>query len=419
MEMQQQKSFNISKQLFVEAFQLVKKNHGTWGVDKQSIDEFEADLKNNLYRLWNRMSSGCYFPPPVRAVAIPKKSGGTRILGIPSVSDRIAQAVVRLVFEPRVEPFFLEDSYGYRPNKSALDAVGVTRVRCWKWDWVLEFDIKGLFDNIDHDLLMKAVRKHTSERWVLLYIERWLKAPLQEADGKLIERNRGTPQGGVISPVLANLFLHYVFEVWLERNIPGLPWCRYADDGLVHCKTLKQAEMVRDKLARRFAECGLELHPEKTKIVYCKDGSRRGNYENVRFDFLGYRFQPRLVKNSKRNSMFVSFTPAVSPTALKAIRSQVRQDNIRNRTDLSLQEIARWYNSRLIGWINYYGRYSRSALYPVLWHFNKTLVAWAMRKFKRFRNRRTWASKWLERISTENPKLLYHWRIGMRGSFGT
>ena len=417
--MQQQKSFAIPKQLFIEAFQLVKKNRGSWGVDQQSIDDFESNLKNNLYKLWNRMSSGCYFPPPVRAVAIPKKSGGTRILGIPTVADRVAQAVVRMVFEPCVEPIFMEDSYGYRPKKSALDAVGVTRKRCWKWDWVLEFDIKGLFDNIDHELLMKAVRKHANERWVLLYIERWLKAPLQEADGKLIARERGTPQGGVISPVLANLFLHYVFDRWLKTNIPGLPWCRYADDGLVHCKTLRQAEMVRDKLAKRFKECGLELHPEKTKIVYCKDGSRRGNYENTHFDFLGYCFQPRLVKNSKTNSMFVSFTAAASPTALKAIRTQVRKDNIRNRTYLSLQEIANWYNSRLIGWINYYGRYSRSALYPVLWHFNKTLVAWAMRKFKRFRNRKTWASKWLERISRENPKLLYHWRIGMIGSFAS
>jgi RNA-directed DNA polymerase len=415
--MQQQKPFYIPKQLFVEAFQLVKKNRGSWGVDQQSIDDFETNLKDNLYKLWNRMTSGSYFPPPVRAVAIPKKSGGTRILGIPTVSDRIAQAVVRMVFEPCVEPIFMEDSYGYRPNKSALDAVGITRKRCWKWDWVLEFDIKGLFDNIEHELLMKAVRKHTNQRWVLLYIERWLKAPLQEVDGKLIARKRGTPQGGVISPVLANLFLHYVFDMWMEKNIPGLSWCRYADDGLVHCKTLKQAEMVRYRLAKRFSECGLELHPEKTKIVYCKDGSRCKNYENIRFDFLGYRFQPRLVKNSKRNSMFVSFTAAVSPVAQKAMRAQVRRDNIRNRTELSLQGIANWYNSRLIGWFNYYGRYSRSAMYPVLWHFNKTLVAWAMKKFKRFRNRRTWASKWLERISKENAKLLYHWRIGMIGSF--
>lgn len=417
--MQQQKSFHIPKQLFIEAFHLVKKNRGAWGVDQQSIEGFESNLKDNLYKLWNRMSSGSYFPPPVSAVAIPKKSGGSRILGIPTVSDRIAQAVVRMVFEPCVEPFFLGDSYGYRPNKSALDAVGVTRQRCWKRDWVLEFDIRGLFDNIDHELLMKAVRKHTNQRWVVLYIERWLRAPLQEANGELIARERGTPQGGVISPVLANLFLHYVFDIWLERNLPGLPWCRYADDGLVHCKTLKQTEMVLDKLEKRFSECGLELHSEKTKIVYCKDGSRRGNYENIRFDFLGYRFQPRLVKNSKKNSMFVSFTAAASPSALKGIRTQVRQDNIRNRTDLSLQEIARWYNSRLIAWVNYYGLYSRSALYPVFWHFNKTLVAWAMRKFKRFRNRKTWASKWLEKISRENPNLLYHWRIGMVGSFAS
>ncbi|MFK7972152.1 MAG: group II intron reverse transcriptase/maturase [Bacteroidia bacterium] len=412
-----QKQFNIPKQLFIEAFQLVKKNRGSCGVDKQSIEDFEANFKTNLYKIWNRMSSGSYFPPAVRAVAIPKKSGGTRTLGIPTVGDRVAQTVAKLVFEPLVEPYFHSDSYGYRPNKSALDAVSVTRQRCWKWDWVLEFDIKGLFDNIDHNLLMKAVRKHTNERWVLLYIERWLKAPLMNADGKLIVREQGTPQGGVISPVLANLFLHYAFDTWLEREIPGLPWCRYADDGLVHCESLAQAEIVREKLAKRFEECGLELHPSKTKVVYCKDGSRRGEYETTNFDFLGYRFRPRLVKNSKRNSMFVSFTPAVSPVSLKAMRTKVRKDNIRNRSDLSLQEIARWYNATLIGWINYYGRFNRSALYPLFRHFNKTLVAWAVHKFKRFRNRKVWASKWLEKISENNPSLIYHWRIGMQGAF--
>ncbi len=282
----QQKQFHIPKQLFIEAFHLVKANRGTWGVDKQSIDEFESDLKNNLYKIWNRMSSGSYFPPPVKAVPIPKKSGGIRILGVPTVSDRVAQAVVKLVFEPCVEPYFHVDSYGFRPGKSALDAIGVTRQRCWKWDWLIEFDIKGLFDNIDHNLLMKAVRKHTNDKWVLIYIERWLKAPFEGVDGKLIERTRGTPQGGVISPVLSNLFMHYVFDEWLNRNIPEVLWCRYADDGVAHCKSLKQAEIVLDKLTHRFQECGLELHPGKTKIVYCKDGERRKKFKTISFDFL-------------------------------------------------------------------------------------------------------------------------------------
>lgn len=235
---------------------------------------------------------GGYFPPPVKAVPIPKKQGGTRILGIPTVADRIAQAVVKLVFEPKVEPIFLKDSCGYRPNKSALEAVGVTRKRCWQHDWVLEFNIVGLFDNIPHELLMKAVRKHTSCKWVILYIERWLKAPMQKVDGKLIERTCGTPQGGVISPVLSNLFLHYVFDVWMEQNHPIKPWCRYADDGLVHYKTKHDAEMLLQELRKRFAECGLELHPVKTKIVYCKDGSRKGGHSEIKFDFLGFTFRP-------------------------------------------------------------------------------------------------------------------------------
>jgi len=413
----QQKQFEIPKQLFVEAFDLVKANQGSWGVDRQSIEDFESDLKNNLYKIWNRMSSGSYFPPPVKAVAIPKKSGGERILGVPTVGDRVAQTVAKLVFEPCVEPCFHKDSYGYRPNKSAIDAIAVTRRRCWDLDWVLEFDIKGLFDNIDHDLLMKAVRKHTDEKWVLLYIERWLKAPLETADGKLTDRQRGTPQGGVISPVLANLFLHYVFDEWLDRNIPGVMWCRYADDGLVHGKTLKQIQYVLDKLKKRFKECGLELHPEKTKIVYCKDGRRRQKYQNTKFDFLGYEFRRRTVKNTKRNSLFVNFTPAISPSAIKAIGARIRRDEIRNRTDLSFQQIANWYNRKIIGWYHYYGKFSPSSLNKVWRLFNKAIVAFIMRKYKRFRHRKSRAIAFLEKIHKTNPGLYYHWRIGMKGAF--
>jgi RNA-directed DNA polymerase len=413
----QQKQFVIPKQLVMDSYKLVKANKGSAGIDDQSIEDFERNLKDNLYKIWNRMSSGSYFPPPVKAVSIPKKTGGERILGVPTVADRIAQMVVRKTFEPLVEPYLCEDSYGYRPGKSALDAVGVTRQRCWRYDWVLEFDIKGLFDNIDHDLLMKAVRKHTSCAWTIMYIERWLKAPLQCADGSLKERNRGTPQGGVISPVLSNLYLHYVFDAWMKRNHPQILWCRYADDGLVHCKSHKQAVGLLEELSQRFKDCGLELHPTKTKIVYCRDGTRNKKHEYNSFDFLGYRFRPRLVKNSKRNTMFVSFTPAVSPVAMKAMRSKVRKANIRNRTDLNLEDIARWYNPILCGWFEYYGRYSPSAMYPVWRHFNKTLVAWAMRKYKRLRNRKTWASKMLEKVSEQSPWLIYHWRKGMVGAF--
>jgi RNA-directed DNA polymerase len=317
------KPFVIEKRRVYEAYKAVKSNKGAAGVDGQTIGQFEADLGGNLYKIWNRMSSGSYFPPPVRAVTIPKKSGGERILGVPTVGDRIAQMVVKQLIEPDLDPIFQPDSYGYRPRKSALDAVGVTRERCWKYDWVLEFDIKGLFDNLPHELLLKAVRTHVKCKWALLYIERWLTAPI-EKEGLLIERTRGTPQGGVISPILSNLFLHYAFDLWMTRTHPDLPWCRYADDGLVHCRSEQEAEALKAELQARLAECGLEMHPTKTKIVYCKDGKRKGRYPNVTFDFLGYQFRPRKVRSSRNNELFCSFTPAVSPSALKAIRSTVR-----------------------------------------------------------------------------------------------
>jgi RNA-directed DNA polymerase len=362
------KPFTISKELVLYAFKLVKANAGAAGVDKQSLADFELYLKDNLYKLWNRMSSGSYFPPPVKAVPIPKKLGGVRILGVPTVTDRIAQMVARLTFEPKVEKYFLPDSYGYRPNKSALDAIGVTRQRCWKYDWVVEYDIKSLFDNLDHDLLMKAVEKHTDNKWVLLYIKRWLKAPIQKPDGSLEERVRGVPQGGVISPVLSNLFLHYVFDVWMQRKHPSVPWCRYADDGLLHCKTEMQAKWMLTELHKRFNECKLELHPDKTKVVYCKDGSRKRPYPETQFDFLGYTFRRRKAKNTKKNSIFVNFLPAVSKKAMKSMRARIRKSDIRNRTDMRLEDIAKWFNPILRGWIEYYGGYYRSALYPVLRH---------------------------------------------------
>lgn len=410
--MSKTKPFIIPKDLVVEAYKLIKANAGAAGVDQQSLSDFEKDLKNNLYKIWNRLSSGSYFPPPVKAVPIPKKQGGERILGIPTVSDRIAQMVVKLMFEPTVEPHFHTDSYGYRPNKSALDAVGVTRQRCWIYDWCMEFDIKGLFDNIDHELLMKAVRKHTDNKWVMLYIERWLKAPLQLADGTRVERTQGTPQGGVISPILSNLFLHYVFDAWMTKQHPDAPWCRYADDGLVHCKTERKAQQLLIELRNRFEACKLELHPTKTKIVYCKDGSRKGNYSQTEFDFLGYTFRRREVKNKKSQSLFVSFTPAVSKNAQKAMRAETRRRGIRNRTDLELRDIAREYNPVLRGWIQYYGRYCPSALEKVLGHFNTTLVAWVMRKYKKLKDRKTKARDFLKEIAEREPGLFPHWKKG-------
>ncbi len=411
------KPFTISKGLVMQAFKLIKANAGAAGVDQQSLADFEENLKDNLYKLWNRMSSGSYFPPPVKAVPIPKKSGGERILGVPTVADRIAQMVVKLMFEPDVEACFLPDSYGYRPKKSALDAVGITRQRCWQYNWLLEYDIRGLFDNLDHELLMKAVKKHTDCKWIILYIERWLKTPMQLPDGSLQEKTKGVMQGGVISPVLSNLFLHYVFDIWMTRKHPNILWCRYADDGLAHCETEQQAQRLLAELRERFKECGLELHPDKTKIVYCKDGKRKGKYSNTSFDFLGYSFCQRSVKNSKQNKMFVSFTPVISKAAQKSMRARIRREGARNRSDLSLDDIADWYNPVLRGWINYYGKYNRSALYPVVRHFNQTLVAWAMRKFKQFRGHKTNAMRFLANIAKKQPHLFAHWKIGMVGGF--
>jgi len=411
------KPFNIDKKQVYEAYKAVKSNKGAAGVDGQTIEQFEADLKSNLYKIWNRMSSGTYFPPSVRAVSIPKKSGGQRILGVPTVADRVAQMVVKQVIEPILDPVFLADSYGYRPRKSAPDAVGVTRERCWKYDWVLEFDIKGLFDNIDHELLLRAIRKHVTCKWALLYIERWLIASMVQEDGTTIERSCGTPQGGVVSPILANIFLHYAFDLWMERTHPDLPWCRYADDGLVHCRNEQEAQALKSELQARLAECRLEMHPTKTKVVYCKDRKRKGTYPNVRFDFLGYCFRPRLVRRFRDNTLFCGFNPAVSSSAMKAMRSTIRELKLGHQTQLSLQDIAQQLNPLLRGWIEYYGRYAPSALYPLLPPVNQTLVAWAMRKFKRLTDHKVWASQFLQRLATEHRVLFVHWDIGMPGVF--
>jgi len=409
-----EKPFVISKRIVWDAYERVKANQGAAGVDGESIAEFEADLKGNLYKLWNRMSSGSYFPPPVRAVEIPKAGGrGVRVLGVPTVADRIAQTVVRLYLEPELEPHFHPDSYGYRPGRSALAAVGRCRERCWRYDWLIDFDLRSFFDSLDHALVLKAVAKHTDLRWVLLYVERWLQAPLQREDGTLVQRDRGTPQGSAISPLLANLFLHYAFDLWIARVFPDVPFERYADDAVAHCATKAQAEMVRAAVAERMAEVGLELNLDKTRIVYCKDADRRGSHEHERFDFLGYTFRPRLSR-SKFGKHFVNFSPAVSDDAKKAIGREIRSWRINCRSDKTLTDLARMFNPIVQGWINYYGRFYKSMLYPVLRRINEYLVRWAMRKYKRLRGHLTRAVEWLARVSRREPGLFAHWRIGVR-----
>lgn len=406
------KPFSISKFVVQKAYEQVKENRGSAGVDGLSLENFEEDRRNHLYRLWNRMSSGSYMPSPVLLVEIPKKGGGTRPLGIPTITDRIAQMVVTLTLEPKVDRIFHKDSYGYRPNKSAIEAVRTTRRRCWKYDWVLDLDIKGFFDNIPHDLLMKAVRKQTDCKWILLYIERWLKTPVQKSDGTLVERTKGTPQGAVISPLLANLFLHYCMDEWLRIKYPDCPFERYADDAVIHCKTEAQAQELKRNLEERLKDCGLELHPEKTKIVFCGQERRNESYPIIAFDFLGYTFRRRKAMN-KQGMYFTSFQPAISNKAKVAIRDKMRSWRLHRRGGSDLKRLASILNPVLRGWINYYGAFYKSEFYKVLRHMNKLLVRWATRKHKRLRRRKVRAIKWLAEISKRTPYLFEHWRYGV------
>jgi RNA-directed DNA polymerase len=406
------KSFKIPKREVWEAFKSVKANQGAAGVDGQSITEFEADLEDNLYKLWNRLSSGSYFPPPVRRVDIPKRDGGgVRPLGIPTVADRVAQEVARRYLEPILEPVFHPDSYGYRPGKSAIDAVRTARERCWRYDWVLDLDVQAYFDSIDWELMLKAVGQHTDCRWVLLYVERWLKAPVQMEDGSIVPRTAGTPQGGVISPLLANLFMHYSFDMWMARTYSHIPFERYADDAICHCRSVEEAQELWRALADRFATCKLVLHPEKTKIVYCKDANRRGNFPVIAFDFLGFQFRARktMWRKGERRVYTHGFLPAASPKALKRIRQTVRRWALHHRSDKSLTELAAMYNACIRGWITYYSHFYKDVLRPTLSRIDAYVIRWSRRKFKRMRHRTKGARDWFDRFRRANPHLFAHW----------
>jgi RNA-directed DNA polymerase len=408
------KPFAISKRKVWEAYLRVKANQGAAGVDGESIAEFEADLKGNLYKLWNRLSSGSYMPSPVRAVEIPKRGGsGVRTLGVPTVQDRIAQTVATLYLEPEAEPCFHPDSYGYRPGRSALDAVGACRVRCWRRDWVIDLDIRSFFSSVDHELLLRAVRRHTDLRWMLLYVERWLKAPLQREDGSLEQRDRGTPEGSAISPLLANLFLHYAFDAWMAREFPDVQFERYCDDAVVHCASERQARVVLEAIAERLARCRLELHPVKTRIVYCKDSNRHGSHEHEQFGFLGYTFRPRLAR-SRSGAFFVSFSPAVSDEAAKAVRQTIKRWRLHRWSESTLTDLARAINGTVQGWANYYGRFYPSEFARSLRRINDYLVRWAMWKYKRLRRHPARARAFLANVARREPDLFAHWRLGLR-----
>ncbi|MEU9919572.1 group II intron reverse transcriptase/maturase [Streptomyces sp. NPDC051001] len=404
----QAKPFEISKSEVKEAWEEVRANKGAPGVDGQSLDEFEKGLKGNLYKVWNRMSSGSYFPQPVRAVEIPKPhGGGTRILGIPCVADRVAQTVVARHLMRRVEPVFHSDSYGYRPGRSALDAVARCRDRCWKRNWVIDLDVAKFFDSVRWDLLVKAVEAHIDAVWVILYVWRWLEAPMQQPDGSLLVRDRGTPQGSPVSPVLANLFMHYAFDTWLAREYPGVWFERYADDAVIHCVTERQATEVLAALMDRMEQVGLRLHPDKTRIVYCKDGKRRNSYEHTAFTFLGYTFCARRSRD-KKGQKFLSFDPEISKEALKRLSAEVRSWHLHTRADLSFNDLARWVNPRVAGWMQYYGRFRRSGLDPLLTRINAYLVRWIRKKYERLRAKRKAIAKMGE-IAKRYPRMFAHW----------
>jgi RNA-directed DNA polymerase len=406
----QGKSYDIPKRLVWDAWLKVRSNGGAAGVDGVTIPQFEENLKNNLYKLWNRMSSGSYFPGPVRGVEIPKK-GGTRVLGIPNVVDRIAQTVAVLVLEPNAEQVFHDDSYGYRPKRSPEDAVGVCRERCFKKDWVVDLDVKAFFDSVSWELMLKAVARHTNQKWVMLYVERWLKAPMRMPDGAMVTRVKGTPQGGPISPLIANMFLHYGFDLWMTREYPGVQFERFADDVVVHCVTERQARQVREAIGCRLVEVGLELHPDKTRIVYCKDSRRRQEFELVSFTFCGYMFRPREAFNKKRQQAFTGFMPAVAPGKLTDLSRKAASWRLHRRTTSTLDDLAEEVNPVLRGWLNYFTTFYPSAVIPIGRRMDHHLMRWAQRKYKRLKRSKKRARAWLKGVRKRSPGLFAHWEL--------
>ena len=406
------KSVPITKEMVWEAYLQVKRKGKSAGIDNLSMSDYDKQRHRHLYKVWNRLASGSYYPSPVLQVEIPKKNGSIRQLGIPTISDRIAQTVIRNQIEERLEMIFHPQSYGYRPKRSAHQALEQVRKNCWKYDWVIDLDIKNFFDDIDHDKLLKALKKHVEEKWVLKYIERWLKAPLQTQKGEIVARTKGTPQGGVISPLLANLFLHYTLDVWYGRMKPAIEFVRYADDIIIHCQTQKEAEQILQSIKVRLESCGLTLHPDKTKIVYCKDFRRQEKYEKVKFDFLGYTFQPRSSKSKKSGKLFLGFDCAISIQSRSRIFEVIRKMKIPRKQCDSIVGIAHYLNPKLRGWIRYFGKYRGYSLSKVFYVLRIKLVRWARYRYKRYRNNLTNAYRWLDRVRKQFPSLFYHWYVG-------
>lgn len=407
------KSVPVSKQQVWLAYKKVRSNAGSAGIDQISMDEYDSKRSEHLYKLWNRMASGSYFPAPVKEVEIPKKDGKMRKLGIPTISDRVAQMVVKDYLEPRFEKLFSPHSYGYRPGKNAHQALSAVRENVRMLDWVIDLDIKGFFDTIDHVKLMLALEKHVSEKWCLMYIERWLQTPVQTKTGELVERQgKGTPQGGVISPLLANLFLHYAMDKWLEQTHSAVRYVRYADDAVLHCKSKVQADYVLRNLRKRMKQCGLELHPEKTRLVYCKDYRRQEQHESVKFDFLGYSFQPRTAKSKRDGSLYLGFDCAISISSKKRIAATMKVLDIEHLTHKSIVGVAQFLEPYIRGWVNYYGKFRLWEMNPLFQLLRRRLVMWARKRYKRYKTSVNRAYRWLERVKDQYPSLFYQWRLG-------
>ena len=392
---------------------VVSKDGGA-GIDKQSIAMFNESMSGNLYKIWNRMTSGSYFPPPVRTVFIPKKQGGKRPLGIPTVSDRIAQGVVKDYLEPSLEAVFHNSSFGYRPGRSAHDALNQCWNNCRKYSWVLDLDIKGFFDNISHPIMMALLGQHTQEKWVLMYAERWLKAGVEQEDGSIVARTKGTPQGGVISPLFANIYLHHAFDKWMDKIYPQNPFERYADDIVIHCRSKEEAECLLTQLENRMHEFELTLHSEKTKIVYCKDYRRVDRYENESFTFLSYSFQPRRARGKPvgNNKTYIIFAPAISSKAKTSIRDGIKAILIPRWTGQTLEDFAKILNPKIRGWVNYYTRFYRQETLKVFCYLNEKIRRWIRNKYK-LTNYKQVLGKY-ETILQGQPNLFYHWRLGVK-----
>ena len=407
------KSFPVSKRMVYDSYLKVMSKNGCAGIDGISIEMFEADISKNLYKIYNRMSSGSYFPPAVRTEFIPKKQGGFRPLGIPTVGDRIAQGVVKDYLEPAMDKMFHNSSFGYRPGRSAHDALAQCHSNCLRYAWVLEVDIKGFFDNINHKKLMELLSQHTAEKWILLYVDRWLKAGIEQEDGSIRGREKGTPQGGVISPLLANLYLHHAFDKWMEHSNFKNPFERYADDIVIHCQSKAEAEKLLAALENQMGEYSLTLHPEKTKIVYCKNYNRGEEHDQNSFTFLSYTFQPRIAKDKfDPKKRIVLFNGAISNAAKTSIRRAIRKGLNPRWINGLLEAFAKVLNPKIRGWINYYGKFFKLRMIRVFEYLDELIRRWMAKKYKITAKQETLEK--FQRTKKEAPALFYHWTFELK-----